>query len=81
MAPIANSSGGTRLAVISMPILSEIDYPLRTSWACRVRAVAFTLELCLTGDLARCAALGDAYRGLDLGLPGAKPLVLLPADS
>lgn len=67
------------LVVIPMPILSEIDYLLRTKLGIQaeldfiddVRAGAFTLEPCLAEDLARCAVLVDTYRDLDLGLADA----------
>ena len=64
------------LAIIPMPVLSEIDYLLRTRLGIQaeldfiddIRAGAFTLEPCLPEDLARCAALIEAYRDLELGL-------------
>ena len=67
------------LILIPSPILSEIDYLLRTKLGIRaeldflddVRAGAFTLEACLPGDLARCAALMETYRDLELGLADA----------
>jgi uncharacterized protein len=67
------------LVLIPMPVLSAIDYLLRTKLGIRaeldfiddVRAGAFTLEPCLPADLTRCAALVDTYRDLDLGLADA----------
>src|SRR5438105_13730556 len=67
------------LAIIPMPVLSEIDYLLRKKLGIRaelefiedIRAGAFTLETCLPEDLIRCAALIETYQGLDLGLADA----------
>jgi len=67
------------LAIIPMPVLSEIDYLLRNRLGIQaeldfiddIRAGAFTLEPCLPEDLARCAALIEAYRDLELGLADA----------
>lgn len=66
------------LAIIPMPVLSEIDYLLRNRLGIRaeldfiddIRAGAFTLEPCLPEDLSRCAALIETYRDLDLGIGG-----------
>jgi predicted nucleic acid-binding protein len=62
-----------------MPVLSEIDYLFRNRLGIRaeldfiddIRAGAFTLEPCLPEDLARCAALIETHRDLDLGLTDA----------
>lgn len=67
------------VAIIPMPVLSEIDYLLRTRLGVQaeldfiddLRAGAFTLEPCLSEDLARCAALVETYRELELGLADA----------
>jgi len=67
------------LAIIPIPVLSEIDYLLRNRLGIRaeidfiddIRAGAFTLEPCLPEDLARCAALIETYRNLELGLADA----------
>jgi uncharacterized protein len=67
------------LAIIPMPLLSKIDYLLRTRLGIQaesnfiddVRAGAFTLEPCSLGDLARCRALIETYRDLGLGLADA----------
>jgi predicted nucleic acid-binding protein len=69
----------TGLVVIPMPILSEIDYLLRIKLGIRaeldfiddIRSGAFTLEACVPEDLARCAALIETYRDLDLGFADA----------
>jgi len=65
--------------IIPMPVLSEIDYLLRTKLGIRaeldfiedIRAGVFTLEPCVDEDLARCAALMETYSNLDLGLADA----------
>jgi predicted nucleic acid-binding protein len=67
------------VVIIPQPILSEIDYLLRTKLGITaeldfiedIRAGVFTLETCLPQDLARCAALIETYRDLQLGLADA----------
>lgn len=67
------------LAIIPMPVLSEIDCLLRMKLGTAaeldfiddIRAGVFTLEACVPGDLSRCAALIETYRDLDLGLADA----------
>ena len=67
------------LAIIPMPVLSEIDYLLRMKLGTAaeldfiddIRAGVFTLEACTPGDLSRCAALIETYRDLKLGLADA----------
>jgi len=67
------------LAIIPMPVLSEIDYLLRTRLGIQaeldfiddVRAGAFTLEPISIADLSRSRALIETYKDLDLGLADA----------
>jgi uncharacterized protein len=67
------------LVIIPMPILSEIDYLLRTrlgilaelDFIDDVRAGAFTLEPISGTDVARCRSLVASYRTLDLGFADA----------
>jgi predicted nucleic acid-binding protein len=67
------------LVVIPMPVLSEIDYLLRKRLGVSaeldfiqdIQSGAFTLEPCLSQDLARSATLIESYRELDLGLADA----------
>ena len=70
------------LAIIPMAVLSEIDYLLRSKLGIQaeldfiddVRAGAFTLEPILPADMARCRALIETYRDLDLGLADASEI-------
>ena len=67
------------LAIIPMPVLSEVDYLLRTRLGIQaeldfiddIRSGAFTLEPVSLADLSRSRDLIEAYRDLDLGLADA----------